>query len=82
MVTILAGRSSVGTEAACIAFTNRKFVKEISERLKVDGCSLTNHRHPFRVLVSMERYHEPRFPESNVNSLKICECRGLQKITE
>jgi hypothetical protein len=56
MVVILAGRSSLGTEAACMAFTKPEIIRQIWER-KLD---LNNHMHSFCALVSLERQEETK----------------------
>src|SRR5216683_1454002 len=50
-----AGRTPLGTEAACFAFTDPNAVKIIQERLVPLGISLEDHKAPFWVLVSMKR---------------------------
>jgi len=55
MAAVLAGRSSLGTEGACIAFTDPRTVENIQKRLSVVGVSLEDHRVPFWVMVSIER---------------------------
>jgi len=55
MAAVIAGRSSLGTEAACFAFTDPNAVKIIQERLVPLGISLEDHKAPFWVLVSMKR---------------------------
>ena len=54
MVTIMAGRSSLGTEAACRAFIDPAKASEIREWLggRVD---LEDHKQPFWALVSLQR---------------------------
>lgn len=80
MITILSGRSSLGTEAACKAFTNPKILERIKDKLEFDGVDIEDHRKAFRVLVSMKRYSDDRFPEAIETSLKIEECKALLKI--
>lgn len=55
MAAILAGRSSLGTEAACRAFTDPKKVEIIQNRLAPLGATVEDHKVPFWVLVSMHR---------------------------
>lgn len=55
MMTVIAGRSSLGTEAASRALTSPEKIDEISGRLSELGASLENHAQPFWALVSMER---------------------------
>jgi hypothetical protein len=58
MATVIAGRSSLGTEAACMAFTDLKAVAEIQQQLGGLKIDLENHEQPFLVMVSMKRAGE------------------------
>jgi hypothetical protein len=68
MFAVLAGRSSLGTQAACTAFTDTEAVKYIIETyLHPRGIDIEDHRQPFYALVSMERRHDDKeeaIPES------------------
>jgi len=55
MAVVVAGRSSLGTEAASIALTEPTIVERIKERLQGLRVDLEDHRQPFWVLVSMNR---------------------------
>lgn len=55
MVTILAGRASLGTEAACRALIDPEKTEDIRKRLAAIGIDLENHKQPFRALVSIRR---------------------------
>lgn len=55
MVAVVAGRSSLGTEAASIAFTDPDAIQEIRRRLSGLAIDLENHKQPFWAVVSMER---------------------------
>lgn len=55
MVTILAGRSSLGTEAACRAFTDIDKITEIHSRLAGMKINPEDHRQGFWALVSIQR---------------------------
>jgi hypothetical protein len=67
MFAIMAGRSSLGTQAACAAFTDAAAAKKIEEHLRPHRIDIENHRQPFCALVSMERRNDARqeaIPES------------------
>ena len=55
MVLIIAGRSSLGTEAACRAALTPHIISRISDFLSLDGISIEDHTKPFYALVSMQR---------------------------
>jgi hypothetical protein len=55
MAVVIAGRSSLGTEAACLAFTDPKAVGIVQKRLLPLGVSLENHNVPFWAVASMQR---------------------------
>lgn len=67
MFAVMAGRSSLGTQAACAAFTDTMAAKRIEEYLRPHGIEMEDHKQPFYVLVSMERRNDERqevVPES------------------
>jgi hypothetical protein len=70
MLTIIAGRSSLGTEAASRAFTVPAKIDEIRKRLLGLGANLEDHKQAFWVLVSMKRLMDER-GEPDPNSLKV-----------
>lgn len=55
MVALLAGRSSLGTEAACMAFTNPTIIKKIWDLMITKKLDLNNHENAFFALVSLHR---------------------------
>lgn len=55
MVAVIAGRSSLGTEAACTAFTDPDAIQEIRRRLVGLDIDLENHKQAFWAVISMER---------------------------
>ena len=66
MFAVVAGRSSLGTQAACTAFTEPETVKEIFEHLR-HKLDIEDHRQPFWALVSMQRRRDEKeeaMPES------------------
>jgi hypothetical protein len=77
MVAIMAGRSSLGTEAACRAFTDPKRVAEINQRLAGLGIDLENHKRPFWALASMKRAIGDGREEALPDSLEIGPVEGF-----
>ena len=61
MALVLAGRSSLGTEAACRAVVDPKILAEIAKRLQALHVNIEEHSEPFFALVSMCR-DENRLP--------------------
>lgn len=71
MVLIMAGRSSLGTEAACTAVTTDSCINEFRKRLKGIGFDLDEHRQPFWALVSMKRSQGDEKEEGLAQSLMV-----------
>ncbi len=71
MAVVIAGRSSLGTEAASIAFTEPTIVGRIRERLQGLRVDLEDHRQPFWVVVSMERAIGDGKEEAVKDSLQV-----------
>lgn len=71
MVTILAGRSSLGTEAACRAFTDPDKIEEIRQLLSGSGIDLEDHKQAFWAIVSMDRAIGDKWEEAIIDSLKV-----------
>lgn len=67
MATVLAGRSSLGTEAACLALTDPDALENIQKRLAVRDVSLEDHRRPFWVLASIRRSEQGEAIRSTLN---------------
>jgi hypothetical protein len=55
MVAVIAGRASLGTEAACRAFTDSNAVSTIRRRLAGTNIDLEDHGKPFCAPLSMLR---------------------------
>ena len=55
MATIIAGRSSLGTEAACRAFTDVAVITEIRSRLAALKIDMEDHKQAFWAVVSIQR---------------------------
>jgi hypothetical protein len=67
MFAVMAGRSSLGTQAACTAFTDITAVKKIADFLRPHSTDIEDHRQPFWALASMARRDDERqeaIPES------------------
>jgi hypothetical protein len=79
MAVVIAGRSSLGTEAASRAFTDRDAVQSIQNRLSGHGISLDDHEVPFWALVSIQRTLGDGREEAAWGSLKIDRVDILQK---
>ncbi len=71
MVAILAGRSSLGTEAASRAFTDPSTIQKIESRLRGLGISIENHNQAFWLVASMTRATGDDKEEAIPGSLRI-----------
>jgi hypothetical protein len=80
MATIIAGRSSLGTEAAATAFTSPKYVDKIQHRLAGLDIDIEDHRKPFLALVKMERSIGDEREEGNINTLDISDVFSFHRI--
>jgi hypothetical protein len=75
MVLILAGRSSLGTQAACLAATDPDQLQEM-KRLE-PKLDLDNHRQPFVAFFSMQSFRSgPR--RYDPETLKLCDVLSLE----
>lgn len=82
MVVILAGRSSLGTEAACRAFTDKQMIDEIRQRLTGFKMSIEDHRDAFWALVKMDREEDDGQEEAIPSSLELCEVGQFSRISK
>jgi hypothetical protein len=73
MMVILAGRSSLGTEAACVAFLDPAKISEIRGLLETKhiAVDIEDHRQAFWALVSMSRQQGDDKEEAMLESLKV-----------
>jgi hypothetical protein len=71
MMVILAGRSSLGTEAACRAFTKYEIIDNIRNRLSAVNVNLEDHTQGFWALVKMSRLNGDRKEEASKSSLEL-----------
>jgi hypothetical protein len=78
MIAIMAGRSSLGTEAACRAFTDTVKLAEIRQRLAAIDVDLENHKQAFWLLVSMQRFLGDSREEANPESLRLHQLETFQ----
>jgi hypothetical protein len=76
MVAVMAGRSSLGTEVACRAFTDSDAVSKIKQHLVGWHIDLEDHSRPFWALVSMDRERDDK-EEAIPGSVKIARVEGL-----
>jgi hypothetical protein len=77
MIAVMAGRSSLGTEAACRAFTDSDCVSRINQRLTGLDIDLEDHRQPFWALVRMRRTIGDGKEEAIPESLEIDPVEGF-----
>ena len=71
MLMLLAGRSAIGTEAACRVATEPKLLERMITRLNVDSdVNLNDHRKAFWAAVVMERDPQPPH-ETRLDSVKV-----------
>lgn len=80
LAIVIAGRSSLGTEAASIALTEPGVVKLILERLHGLRVNPEDHRQPFWVLVSMNRAIGDGKEESIRDSLTVHQVATFQHV--
>lgn len=80
LVMIMAGRSSLGTEAVCRAATDPVHIAEIKKRLQYDNVDLSDHRQAFYVVVSMDRdMNENGTYEAIPSSFEIAEVHAFRR---
>ena len=78
MISIIAGRSSLGTEAASLAITSPKIVHEINKRLIGYDIDIEEHTKPFIALVKMDRTKGDGKEEANPDTLELAEVNGFK----
>lgn len=76
MIMILAGRGSIGTEAACRAVTEPKFIKEIKDRLELEKIELNDYENSFWSIASLNTLAEGS-REIDLNSFKVIDAGGF-----
>jgi len=78
MMTIIAGRSSLGTEAASIALTDPRAVVDIRQMLQGLRIDLENHASPYWVVVSMKRAERDAKEEALRGTLQVEQVNALR----
>lgn len=76
---VIAGRSSLGTEAACRAFTDTESIETIHNNLKGFKIDLENHKQPFLALVGIERAIGDGKEEAILSTLRVDEVKKLKR---
>lgn len=79
MFSIIAGRSSLGTEAASIVFTDPEKIKIILQRLRGLEIDIENHEEAFYVLVSMKLNRGDGREEANMDTLRVEKVDALRQ---
>ncbi len=80
ILMVMAGRSSLGTEAVCHAATNPTYIAEIKRRLEHDRVDLSDHKQAFYAVVTMDRdMKEDGTYEAILSSLEIAEVHALRR---
>jgi hypothetical protein len=70
MLTVMAGRSSLGTEAACLAVTDPACLRKLTHRLESEEeIRLDDHRQAFCAIVSIRTVKL----KTDTNSFRVCE---------
>lgn len=80
MAAIIAGRSSLGTEAACKAFTDVGVITEIRSRLAAMKIDMENHKQAFWVVVSIQRAIGDEKEESIPGTLRVHQVDKFHRI--
>lgn len=81
VLMVMAGRSSLGTEAVCRAATDPTHIAEIKRRLEHDRLDLSDHKQGFYVVVTMDRDMRERGTyEAILSSFEIAEVHALRHV--
>ena len=78
MVMVLAGRSALGTEAACLAVTDPACIRMMKRELEHRRIDLDDHRQPFLAIVSVECKGKDAQYETGIDTFKIWEVAKCQ----
>jgi hypothetical protein len=81
MVAIIAGRSSLGTEAASRAFTDPNAVAEIRRRLDGLKIDLEDHKQAFWAVVSMQRSVGDEKEEAIPSTLRVHQVDAFHSVS-
>lgn len=80
MVAIIAGRSSLGTEAACRAFTEVSVIADIRSRLAARRIDMEDHKQAFWAVVSLQRSIGDGREEAIPGTLRLHQVDLFQRI--
>ncbi len=79
MIMILAGRGSIGTEAACRAVTEPTFIKKVKNQLMLCGdTDLNKHDQAFWAIVSLKASNETN-RDVDINSFEVIAARPFKE---
>jgi len=80
MLMVMAGRSSLGSEAVCRAATDPAYIAEIKRRLESEKVDLADHKQAFYAVVTMDRdMKEDGTYEAILSSFEIAEVHALRR---
>ncbi len=71
MIAVLAGRSSLGTEAACYAFVTPHHLTKLRDLLRGHRLDIEDHRQAFWALISLRRARGDGLEEAILDSLRV-----------
>lgn len=80
MVTVLAGRSALGTEAASLAVTDPTCAKKLLREIKHHDIDPEDHRQAFLAVVSIERQGRDADFETVIDRFKVCDFVNFQQV--
>lgn len=80
MSVVIAGRSSLGTEAACRAFTDTNTIAEIRDRLAGLRIDIEDHRQAFWAIASIHRAAGDGMEEAITNTLTVHQVDRFHRI--
>jgi len=80
MSVIIAGRSSLGTEAACLAFTDTDAISKIHDRLMGLEIDIEDHKEAFYAVVSLRRAIGDEREEAIANTMLVHQVGAFQSV--
>lgn len=80
MSAVIAGRSSLGTEAACRAFTDTGTIAEIHTRLEALKIDIEDHSQPFYAVVSLQRAIGDEREEAIASTMKVHQVEAFHSV--
>jgi len=81
MILILAGRGSIGTEAACRAVTEPNFIKKIKDLLVLDNIDINDYSQSFWSVVSLNTFNPQNVGDSrdvDLSSFKVIYAKAFE----